>query len=216
MINKNFTTIIAMTLLTGLLAAQSPKTQALLMALGTNAKQTATYQWKQRTTVMRKGNPAGTRIDEIRFDATGQPHRLTLVKPEEKKMGPLRARKANEIKDDVQDVMQLAARYSNPQELSQAIRKGEIWEGQGSLRVRSRSILLPVDEMMMTVNTASYLPTKIDFKTMYEGSPVDIAIDYMQLPNGPNMATRMTVRIPSDNIVVIVDSYDFVRLASAF
>ena len=152
-------------------------------------------------------------LDELRFDATGQIQRITLVKPEGKRMAPLRARKAAEVKDSIQQVMQLARRYASPQVLSDAIRKGEIWEGANTLRVQARSVLLPFDEMTMQVNGYTYLATRIDFKTQYEGSPVAIAIDYQQLPRGPSMMARMTVQIPKDDILVNVESFDFVRLA---
>lgn len=45
------------------------------------------YQWKQKTTVIRKGSPLEPMIDELRFDATGQLQRITLVKPEVKGWG---------------------------------------------------------------------------------------------------------------------------------
>ena len=212
MLNKTFTAVLTLPVLTGVMLAQSPKTQALLMAMGANGKQVARYQWKQKTTILRHGDPAGYRIEEVRFDASGQPQRITIAQPEEKKMGPLRARKAAEIKEDVQEVMQLAGRYANPQQLAQAIQKGQIWEGQGALRVSSRGVLLPMDEMTMTVNAATFLATRIDIRTQHEGSPVTIAIDYQQLPGGPSMLSRMTVQIPKDGIVVNVDSYDFFRL----
>jgi hypothetical protein len=214
MTKKHFAPLLMLAMLPAVVTAQAPKTQALLMAMGANSKQMAPYQWKQKTTVIRKGMPVGTFIEELRFDTSGQLQRITLSKPEEKKMGPLKARKAAEIKDDVQDVMRLAGRYVSPPQLSQAIQKGEVWEGQGTLRVQSRSLILPIDEMTMVVSGASYLPIRADFKTQYESSPVVIAVDYQQLPNGPNMMARMTVQIPKDDIVVNVESFDFLRLAS--
>jgi hypothetical protein len=110
-------------------------------------------------------------------------------------------------------VMQLAARYASPQQLSQAIQKGEIWEGQQMLRVQARSVILPFDEMTMLVNSATYLATRIDFKTQHDGNPVTIAIDYQPLPSGPSMMTRMTVQIPEEDLLVNVQSFDFQRLA---
>jgi len=211
--NKLSATILALPLIPPMLLAVAPKTQALLMAMGANGKQMAAYRWKQRTAVIRNGNPAATTLEELRFDATGQLQRTTLSKPEAKKMGPIRARKAAEVKEDVQEVMRLAGRYASPQQLSLAIQKGEIWEGQGSLRVQARYVILPSDEMTMVVDAASYLPARIDFKTQHEGRPVAIGIDYRPLPNGPSMMTRMTVHIPADNVVVEVESFDFVRLA---
>jgi hypothetical protein len=130
-------------------------------------------------------------------------------------MGPLRARKAADVKDSVMEVMNLARQYANPRQLSQAVQKGEIWQGQGQLRVQARSIILPMDEMTMVVNGSTYLATRIDFRTQHEGSPVAIAIDYEQFPNGPSMMTGMTVQIPKEDIVVNLESFDFLRLAGA-
>lgn len=215
MITKCLTTILTMPLLAGGLSAQTPKAQALLMAMSANSKQMTPYQWKQKITVIRKGTALDPTIEELRFDATGQLQRTTLVRPEEKKMGPLRARKVADVKESVQEVMQLARSYAHPRQLSQAIQKGDIWEGQGRLRVQARSLILPADEMTMLVNGSTYLASRIDFRTQHEGSPVAIAIDYEQLPNGPSMMTRMTVQIPGEDVVVNVESYGFVRLAAS-
>jgi hypothetical protein len=214
MISKRLTTIFTIPVIAGSLLAQSQKTQALLMAMSANTKQMAPYQWKQKITVIRKGAPLEPMIEELRFDASGQLQRTTLVKPEEKKMGPLRARKAAEVKDSVQEVMGLARSYAHPRQLGQAIQKGDIWEGPGNLRVQARSLILPADEMTMVVNAKTYLATRVDFKTEHNGGPVAIAIDYEQLPNGPSMMGRMTVQIPKEDIIVNVESYGFVRLAA--
>ena len=81
-------------LLAGAIWGTAPATEALLMAMGANAKQMSSYQWKQKITVVRKGEALDPAIEELRFDATGQLQRMTLVKPAEKKTGPRRARKA--------------------------------------------------------------------------------------------------------------------------
>jgi hypothetical protein len=210
---KHVATFSAVALAAGMALANASKKQALLMAMGANGKQMVAYQWKQKVTVIRKGYPLDPMVEELRFDATGQLHRMTIVKPEEKKMGPLRARKATETKESVQEVMQMARIYGSPQQLSQAIQKGEIWEGTGSLRVQARALVHPADELMMLINGSTFLTTRIDVKTQHDGSPVAIAIDYQQLPNGPTMMARMTVQIPGEGIVVNVESFDFVRLA---
>jgi hypothetical protein len=214
MVTNRFSMILCATLLTGMLAAQSQRTQAILMAPRANATQVASWQWKQKTSVIRKSMPTGTKIDEVRVGAGGQLQRTTLVQPEEKRLGPIMARKAADIKSTVQEVMLLASRYASPQELGRAVGKGEVWEGQGTLRIQARSVVIPADEMQIVVNTASYLPTRADVKTHHEGSPVAITIDYEQLPNGPSVMRRMTVQIPDEAVVVNVDSYDFVRLAT--
>lgn len=213
MINKIYPTTLMIPLLAAGLFAQAPTKQGLLMALAANGKQMAPYQWKQKVTVVRNGSPLEPTIEELRFDASGQLQRTTLSKPEEQRMGPIRARKVAEVKESVMEVMQLARQYASPQQLSQSIQKGEVWEGQGSLRIQARAMILPMDEMTVVFSGSTYLPKRMDCKTQHDHSPVTISVDYEKLPNGPSMMTRMTVQIPKENIVVNVDSYDFVRLA---
>jgi len=212
---KYFRIMAATALVAGVLVAQTPKAQALLTALGANGKQMASYQWKQRITILRNGKQAGFRVEEVQFDASGQPQRVTISQSEQKKMGPVRAHKVTEIRDDIQEVMQLAGRYTHPRQLARAIQEGEIWEGPGTLRVRAQSLAFPADDLTMTFNSTTYLATRIDVKTQHGGKPVTITMDYRQLSNGPNMPARMTVQIPEDSVVVNVESFDFVRLASS-
>ncbi len=215
MTKKYITGALSVALAAGAGLAQGAGKQAVLMAMGAKGKQMAAYRWKQKITVFRRGAPMEPIVEEIRFDATGQPQHLTLSKPAEKRMGPIRARKAAEVKDDIQDVMQLARRYASPQLAAEAIQKGEFWEGQGRSRIQARAIVLPADEMTIAVNGANCLVSRIDVQTRYEGAPITIAIDYEQLQGGPSMMTHMTVQIPKDDIVVKVESYDLVRLAAA-
>ena len=205
--------VIAICSLGGLSAAQAPTKQALLMAMSANGKQATGYQWKQRTTVVRNGKPLDPTIEELRFDLTGQLRRTTLLKPEEKKMGPIRARKAADVKESIQGVMQLAVRYVDPRQMAQAIQKGDLWEGEGRLRVEARYLVSPDDQMTLTLDARTYLPTRADFKASYDGDPVAISAYYDQLPNGPSMTTRMTVQMPDEGVAVNVESFDFVRLA---
>jgi hypothetical protein len=212
---KYFATVLTLPILAGALLAQVPKAQALLMALSANSKEMTAYQWKERIVVVRRGTPAATIVEELRFDPSGRVQRMTLSRPAEKHMGPLRARKIAETKEDVREVMQLAGRYANPQQIAQAIRKGEVWEGSGTLRVQARALILPSDEMTLIADASSLLATRAEFKTEHEGRPVTILVDYQRLANGPSMMVRMSVRIPKDDIAVNVESYDFVRLAAA-
>ncbi len=67
--------------------------------------------------------------------------------------------------------------------------------------------------MTLAINPTNFLTTRVDVKTRHEGDPVHVVISYEQLPTGPNMMRRMTVQMPEEDIVVNVESFDFVRLA---
>jgi len=85
MINKQLVASFLIPLLASAFTDQASTKQALIMAMGANAKQTMPYQWKQKITVVRKGNPMPPIIELLRFDATGQMQRMTISRPEEKR-----------------------------------------------------------------------------------------------------------------------------------
>ena len=212
--SKSLLTVLMIPLLAAAPAALTTEKQALLMALRTNSQQLSTLQWKQKVTGIRKGTAMVPIVEEIRFDATGQMRRTTLARPEPKRMGPLKARKAAEVKDTIEDVMQLARQYADPRTFARAVERGELWQGPHNLRIQARSVLLPGDDLSVAASGATYLATRADCKTQHEGDPIAIAIDYEQLPNGPSVMRRMFVQIPKDDIAVHVESFDFVRLAA--
>jgi hypothetical protein len=69
--------------------------------------------------------------------------------------------------------------------------------------------------MTMLVNGATKLAKHIDIRTDYEGDPMTIAQDYAPVPGGPNVMKSMKVSVPRKNLVVNVDSYDFVEQSAA-
>ena len=79
-------------------------------------------------------------------------------------------------------MMQLAGLYANPRQMSDAIKKGEMWESPGNLRVQARAIVLPIDEVSISFSASTFLPTRADIRTQHEGSPVAIALEFHQLP----------------------------------
>jgi hypothetical protein len=214
MTNKSLLAALMIPQLAAAPAALTTEKQALLMALRSNGQQLAAMQWKQKVTVVRKGTAMTPVVEEIRFDATGQMRRTTLAGPEPKRMGPLKARKAAEVKDTIEEAMQLARQYADPRTFAQAVERGELWQGQHNLRIQARSLLLPGDDVSVAASAATYLATRADCKTQHEGDPISIAIDYEQLPNGPSVMRRMIVQFPKDDIAVHVESFDFVRLAA--
>lgn len=211
---KSILAVLVVPLLAAAPAALTTEKQALLMALRSNGQQLAAMQWKQKVTVIRKGTAMAPIVEEIRFDATGQMRRTTLARPEQKRMGPLKARKAADIKDNIEEAMQLARQYADPRTFAQAVERGELWQGQHNLRIQARSLLLPGDDVSVAASGATYLATRAECTTQHEGDPISIAIDYEQLPNGPSVMRRMIVRIPKDEIAVHVESFEFVRLAA--
>lgn len=198
------------------LAAQIANSQALLLAMGMNVKKLMQYEWKQRVTVIRKGNPSEPIISQVRFDSSGQMQRTTISAPP-KEMGGIRGRIAAGVKENVKDIMELAGRYNKPQQMVQAIKKAQISPGSGgnTTQLQASNLIEPTDSMTMLVNSATHLATHVDIRTDYQGSLMTIAQDYSPIPDGPNMMKSMKVSVPQKGIDVNVESYDFTRQSAS-
>ncbi len=200
------------------LLGQMPVTnRTLLLSMAMNAKQVTQYEWKQRVTVIRRGNPSEPMIDQVRFDSTGQMQRTTISAPPQKQMGGIRGRVAAGVKENVKDIMELAGSYNKPQQMMEAVKKAQISQpaGAGTVRLQASALIKPTDSMTMLVNSTTHLATHVDIRTDYQGGPMTIAQDYSPLPDGPNVMKTMKVSVPQKDIVVNVDSYDFTRQSAS-
>lgn len=200
------------------LLAQTPVTSDnLLAAMSMNAKRVVQYEWKQRVTVIRRGNASEPMINQIRFDSTGQIQRTTISAPDQKQMGGIRGKVAAGVKENVKNIMELAASYNKPQQMMEAVKKAGISQpaGAGTVRLQASALIKPTDSMTMLVGATTHLATHVDIRTDYEGGPMTIAQDYSPIPDGPNMMKTMKVSVPQKDIVVDVDSYDFTRQSAS-
>ncbi|MFL6352006.1 MAG: hypothetical protein ACJ74Z_09175 [Bryobacteraceae bacterium] len=194
------------------LAQSSVDTRKMLIPMAANAKQMMRYEWKQRITVIRKGQPSEPVINQVRFDSNGQMQRTTISAPEQNQMHGLRGRVAAGVKEDVKQIMELAGSYNKPQQMVDAIKKAQISAAPGgTIRVQSNGLIKPTDSMTMLANPTTHLAKHIDINTDYDGDPMTIAQDYSPVPGGPNVMKSMKVSVPGKNLVVKVDSYDFVQ-----
>jgi hypothetical protein len=200
------------------LMAQMPATSnTLLLAMAANAKRLMQYEWKQRITVIRKGNPAQPVIDQVRFGADGQMQRTAISAPEQKEMRGLRGKIAAGVKEDVKEMMELAGRYNKPQQMAAAVKKAQISQtpGTGITRLEANDLIESTDSVTILVNSKTHLATHIDIKTVYDGGLMTVFQDYAPLPDGPNVMKSMRVSAPKKDLVVNVGSYDYVRQSAA-
>lgn len=212
---KALTSLLAFPLFVPVIGAQSPmENRPVLLAMAANAKRMMQYEWKQRITVIRKGQTSEPIINQVRFDSSGQLQRTTLSAPEQKQKRGLRGRIAAGVKEDVQQIMELAASYNKPQQIVEAVKKAQISQAPGSAVVRAQAtgVVKPTDSMTILLNPATHLAKHIDITTDYEGQPMTIAQDYAPVSaGGPNVMKTMRVSVPSKALVINVDSYDYTR-----
>jgi hypothetical protein len=195
------------------LSAQIPGTTGkLLLAMAANAKRVTQYEWKQRITVVRKGKPAEPVIDQVRFDSSGKLQRTTISAPPA--MSGIRGRIQAGVKENVQEIMELAGRYNKPQQMLEFIKKAQVTQtssGPGFLRLQANDLIKPGDATTMLVDPRTHLAAHVDIKTDYDGGPMTVAQDYGPIPGGPNMMKSMNVSVPHKDLTIKVESYDFAQ-----
>ncbi len=209
--------IAGISILAPLLAQVPINSRTILVSMAMNAKRVVQYEWKQRVTVIRRGNPSEPIIDQVRFDSNGQMQRTTISAPQQKQMGGIRGRIAAGVKENVKDIMELAGSYNKPQQMMEAVKKAQISQppGAGTVRLEARGLIKPTDSMTMLVSSTTHLATHVDIRTDYEGGPMTIAQDYSPIAGGPNMMKSMKVLVPQKDLAVNVDSYDFTRQSAS-
>jgi hypothetical protein len=181
--------------------------------MAANTKQLVQYGWKQRITVIRKGNPTEPVIDQVRFDGSGQMQRTTISAPQQKQMGGIRGRIAAGVKEDVKEMMELAGRYNKPQQMAAAVKKAQISQSPSNdmIRLESSQLIEPADSVTMLVDPVTHLASHISIKTGYDSGPMIISQDYAPISNGPNVMKSMKVSAPRKDLVITVESYDYTR-----
>jgi hypothetical protein len=186
----------------------------LLLAMAANAKRMTQYEWKQRITVVRKGKAAEPVIDQVRFDSSGRMQRTALSAPKE--MGGIRGRIQAGVKENVQEIMDLVGSYNKPQQMLEFVKKAEITptSGTGLMRLQANDLIKPGDGITMFVDAATNLATHVDIKTDYDGGPITIAQSYGPVASGPNVMKSINVSVPQKDLVIKVDSYEFVQQSS--
>lgn len=187
--------------------------EKILLAMGINAKRMMQYEWKQRITVVRKGNPTEPIVDQVRFDASGQMQRATISAPEQKQMGGIRGKIAAEVKENVKEIMTLAGQYNKPQQLVEAVKKASVSEdaATNTTVLQAGGLIESGDSVIMRLDSSTHLARHIDIQTHYQGSPMTIAEDFTPTPEGPNLMKSMKVAVPQKGLAINVDSYDFVK-----
>lgn len=194
---------------TALLAQASVTPDTVLAAMARNARSIVQYSWKQRITVIRKGSPTEPVIDQIRFDSTGQMERTTISGPDPSQMHGLRGKIAAGVRENVQQILALVARYNKPQQMAATIRKAQQSEASGSIQFKASGVLESGDSMTILVDAATQLAKHVDISTTYDGGPVTVAQDYAAIPNGPNAMQIMKVSAPPKDLAITVESYDY-------
>jgi len=218
--------ILLLTIVAVAAAAQTPveSRPEIGPKLKQNAEALRQYSYKRRTQITIDGQPRATRVDLVRY-INGQEETVPLEAPErpsgQGRGGGLRGRmiqkKKEEMKEDVARLTSLLHRYMSPgsDSMRAALEKAAISrtgpEPDADIQLTAKGVVDPSDSMTLTWSVARKRPEKIAIHAKLDGKPVDLAVNFAALPEGPFYAAHTVVSAPKHDLVVNIDTFDYER-----
>ena len=189
-----------------------------------NAETLREYSYHRRTEVRVKGQVRGSRVDLVRY-VNGQKETVPLESPQHGEgggggRGGLRGRmvqkKKEEMKEEVERMAQLLESYLLPKSgMREILEKATISrtgsDAGAAVQATAKGIVEPSDSLILTWSVANQRPEKIEVRTELDGKPVEAAVDFAALPQGPFYAARTIVSAPKKDLVIEMDEFEFTR-----
>ncbi len=194
---------------------------AVGLQMGENMKALTGYTFQQRTAVQINGETKNVKLVQIAFAPGGNPLVTTLSSepPEKLSGGPLRRhleeKKMNEIKDMIEQVVQLSNTYLmlNEQSLQQLGRVSQAWVSPdgGSIRIMASGFQQPGDQVTITCDgkTKRQLHTQVNTR-VFDG-PMTIDAQYQQWPTGLNYNAQTMINVPRKNMQVTINTMNYMK-----
>ncbi|MBL9176379.1 MAG: hypothetical protein JNL10_22740 [Verrucomicrobiales bacterium] len=205
-----------------LLRAQVPNegfANAIIAARQNNANLMKQYSWNCRTEVSENGVPKDTRVDSVTWGPDGQPqHTLLNDQANPLPQGFLRRRIAEQERQQSEDYLKglrtFLHQYTLPSagQIINLISTSPILPGPaGTLQVSGSSVVVPGDTVSLTLSATTRLLNRMTIMSTYKGDEVTVTATFKSLSNGLNYAAYTQINVPSKNLTVLIQNYDFLN-----
>jgi hypothetical protein len=179
------------------------------------------YTWKSRTQVEMGGEVKSVVLEQVRTDSSGQVQKTPLSAPPAapSQRGPVRRRLAQRKTERTKEWMQglqatLAPYQSLPPEKLKAFAEGATKQpvGDGLVQLQGRGLVQPDDQVVLTVEMVSHQPRKMQVKTTYDGSPVELQVELSAIAPNVTAPVKVVTTVPDDGLNITTDNYDYQQL----
>ncbi|MFO1460659.1 MAG: hypothetical protein U1G08_14795 [Verrucomicrobiota bacterium] len=192
---------------------------AIIAARQNNANLMKQYSWNCRTEVSESGVPKDTRVDSVTWGPDGQPqHTLLNDQANPLPQGFLRRRIAEQERQQSEDYLKglraFLHQYTLPSagQIINLISTSPILPGPaGTLQVSGSSVVVPGDTVSLTLSATTRLLNRMTIMSFYKGDEVTVTATFKSLANGLNYAAYTQVNVPSKNLTVLIQNYDFLN-----
>lgn len=192
---------------------------AIIAARQNNANLMKQYSWNCRTEVSESGVPKDTRVDSVTWGPDGQPqHTLLNDQANPLPQGFLRRRIAEKERQQSEDYLKglraFLHQYTLPSagQIINLISTSPILPGPaGTLQVSGSGVVVPGDTVSITLSATTRLLNRMTIMSFYQGDEVTVTATFKSLANGLNYAAYTQINVPSKNMTVLIQNYDFIN-----
>ena len=192
---------------------------AVTQQMGQSMQALTGYSYQQRTEVQVKGETKSVQLSQVAFGPNRQPMITPLSEePAEKKEHGLRGRikeeKAAEMKEEIQQLVQLSNNYLmlSQDKMQQLVRQGQalVSPDSGNVRVEVSGLLQPADHMTMNCDGMMKNRMQVQVQTAAaDGSPVAVTALYQTLPTGLNYNAQTVIAVPSKGLQITINTLNY-------
>ncbi len=189
--------------------------------MGENMRALTGYTFRQRTAVNINGEQKKVTLVQVAFGPGGQPLITTLSSepPEELRGGPLMRRieenKANEMKGEIEQVVQLSNSYLmlNQESLGQLGRLAQVWVSPdgSTIRLVASGFQQPGDQVTITCDGRTKRQQQTQVNTSIFGGPMTIIANYQQWPTGLNFDAQTVINVPGKNMEITINTFNYMK-----
>ncbi|MBN8597668.1 MAG: hypothetical protein J0L78_08350 [Planctomycetes bacterium] len=188
-----------------------------------NNTQLTTFTWTVQTQIFKDGNVKDTRIQQVAYGPGGVPQ-YTLLNDIGSRMPIGFFRRAiaenekQELETYLKGVEKLVGQYTLPTSgaIVNFLQTASIVQTTGPdglpvLQATGNSVVTPGDNMTISFNATTFLPTSMDISTNFNGQPLTMNATFRVVPgSGLNHMQYATVNIPGKGLMVNIHNYDYV------
>lgn len=177
------------------------------------------YSWKSRIEVIRDNKVMQVVVEEVSFDPNGKPSRKVISNQETPLPSTFLIRQLAEgqkakIVAFMNDLSVFLEKYALEEDsLRHAFfSKASISspDARGQLLVSGANVLTNGDKLKWWIDTRSYTITYATISTIFKGISAEFSATYYLLP-GLNYMSQAKIVVPSKNMVIKLQFYDFVK-----
>jgi hypothetical protein len=192
---------------------------AIIAARQNNATLMKQYSWNCRTEVSENDVPKDTRVDSVTWGPDGQPqHTLLSDQSNPPPQGFFRKKIAEQEKEKMETYLKSLRTFLHQYTLPTAgqiinlISTNPILPGpDGTLLISGSGVVVPGDTVSLTVSATTRLTRRMTTMTFFQGDEVTVTVTFKSLANGLNYAAYTQVNIPSKNLTLLIQNYDYIN-----